>query len=443
MRRSVLRGLAALVLAAILTGCGGGQDVSRPAPQGDGSGVKPNWNLLSGGQDIDQPALQGEAGLTWSVWPKYRGDVRNTGQGKGSGATNVLQWSTAAGSAGRVEGSPVVGPDGTVYVGADDGKLYAFNGATGCIRWAVTVQPEGVDSTAATGLDGTVYVGAGDGMVALDAATGAAKWRVATTDEVESSPTLAPNGTLYVGAEDARVYALDSRTGAIRWIFSLPDGSETESSPALGTDGTVYIGSDSGTLYALDGRTGTQEWAFVAVGEISGAPALGTDGAVHISAASSTGTETRTYAIDGASGALKWVTSLASESANSVALGIDGTVFVSGNERVASLGAQGTDLRAVVWALDGETGIQKWKQPLELGSRRVTAPSLSADGTVYVHAEKPDMTGGVGNLTALDPMTGAVRWAFATHGSGNSSPAVGADGTVYVGSDDGRVYAIR
>jgi outer membrane protein assembly factor BamB len=36
-----------------------------------------------------------------------------------------------------------------------------------------------------------------------------------------------------------------------------------------------------------------------------------------------------------------------------------------------------------------------------------------------------------------------VNWAIATGGSSNSSPAIGADGTVYVGSDDGKVYAIR
>jgi outer membrane protein assembly factor BamB len=39
-------------------------------------------------------------------------------------------------------------------------------------------------------------------------------------------------------------------------------------------------------------------------------------------------------------------------------------------------------------------------------------------------------------------VTGSILWEFVTNGSSNSTAAIGADGTVYVGSDDGRVYAI-
>jgi outer membrane protein assembly factor BamB len=415
MSISMLKNLCLLMVVLVLAGCGGGSDTYH--------------------QKIGE-----DAGLAQSAWPKFRGDIGNTGHGKGSGASNSLQWGTAAGSADRVESSPVIGLDGTIYIGADDGKVYAIDGATGAIRWAVTVQSEGVDSSAAIGVDGTVYIGAGKSVVALDPATGAEKWRFATAGDVESSPTIGPDGTLYVGADDARVYALDSRTGALKWYFTFPDDSDTDSSPALGADGTVYIGSDKGTLYALDGRTGGLKWFFVAVGEISGAPALGPDGTVYVSALDSAKTEARTYALDGTSGIQKWMKSLPSDSKASVALGVDGTVYVSG---VKLPDAHGVNLRAAVWALDGETGNQKWESLLEVGSQGVSAPSLGADGTVYVHAEKPAALGGIGKLTALDPLTGRANWEFATGGSSNSSPAIGADGTVYVGSDDGKVYAIR
>jgi outer membrane protein assembly factor BamB len=412
MLNSIFRNLSVLMVALALASCGGGSDTSYPH----------------------------DSGLARSAWPKYRGDIWNTGQGKGSGAKNSLRWVTAAGVTDRVEASPVIGSDGTIYIGADDGKVYAIDGITGVIRWAVTVQSQGVDSSAAIGVDGTVYVGAGESVVALDPATGAEKWRFATTGDVESSPTIGPDGTLYVGADDARVYALDSRTGALKWFFTFPDDSDTDSSPALGADGTVYIGSDKGTLYALDGQIGNLKWFFVAVGEISGAPVLGPDGTVYVSALNSAKTEARLYVLDGASGIQKWVKSLPSNSKVSVALGIDGTIYVSG---VKLPDALGSNLRAVVWALDGGTGNQKWESLLEAGSLGVSAPSLGADGTVYVHAEKPAAPGGIGKLTALDPLSGRLNWEFATGGSSNSSPAIGADGTVYVGSDDGKVYAIR
>ena len=51
------------------------------------------------------------------------------------------------------------------------------------------------------------------------------------------------------------------------------------------------------------------------------------------------------------------------------------------------------------------------------------------------------------NHTALSPSvagsTGLLRWKFSADGMINSSPAVGADGTVYFGSDDDNVYAVH
>ena len=43
---------------------------------------------------------------------------------------------------------------------------------------------------------------------------------------------------------------------------------------------------------------------------------------------------------------------------------------------------------------------------------------------------------------ALNGATGAKKWEFLTEGGVGSSPAIGFDGTVYVGSNDGRVYAV-
>ena len=415
-RRSVLKCLFAATIASVLDACGGGDSAS---------------------------SSQDGHGLASSAWPKYRGNLGNTGQASGRGATGTLRWSVAAGYADRVEGSPIIGPDATVYIGADDCKLYAFNGATGVIRWATAVQTAGVDSSAALGADGSLYVGAGSGVVALDAATGHQKWRFDTGGDVESSPTLAPDGTLYFGADDARVYALDSSKGTLKWYFEFPDGSDTDSSPALGTDGTVYIGSDKGSLYALNGQQGTLIWSFQSIGEISGAPAIGTDGTVYFCALNSAKTESVTYAINGVTGALLWQSVHSSQSAPSVAIGSDGTVFVGGVSLPGNLDATAMDPRAVLWALDANTGKQKWERWLEPGSTGVSAVSIDAEGILYLQSEYRIAAAGLGRLSALNPITGSVLWEFLTNGSSNSSPAIGADGTVYVGSDDGRVYAIR
>ena len=64
------------------------------------------------------------------------------------------------------------------------------------------------------------------------------------------------------------------------------------------------------------------------------------------------------------------------------------------------------------------------------------SPAVGADGTVYVGS-------GDGHVYALDPANGNELWSFETGNWVESSPALGADGTVYVGSGDGHVYAIR
>jgi outer membrane protein assembly factor BamB len=38
---------------------------------------------------------------------------------------------------------------------------------------------------------------------------------------------------------------------------------------------------------------------------------------------------------------------------------------------------------------------------------------------------------------------GTVKWSFVTGGRIESSPAIGADGTLYAGSDDGNLYALN
>jgi outer membrane protein assembly factor BamB len=64
-----------------------------------------------------------------------------------------------------------------------------------------------------------------------------------------------------------------------------------------------------------------------------------------------------------------------------------------------------------------------------------SSPAIRADGAVYV-ANIDD------NLYAINP-DGSLRWTYTTGDALWSSPAIGADGTVYVGSGDNKLYAIN
>jgi outer membrane protein assembly factor BamB len=65
---------------------------------------------------------------------------------------------------------------------------------------------------------GVVYVGADNGWVyALNASTGAKKWNYTTGDLVRSSPAIA-GGFIYLGSEDGKVYAFESSVCGGSWI---------------------------------------------------------------------------------------------------------------------------------------------------------------------------------------------------------------------------------
>ena len=96
--------------------------------------------------------------------------------------------------------------------------------------------------------DGVVYVGSEDGrLYALDARTGQEKWSFQTFQSVVSSPAVA-GGMIYIGSFDGRLYALDARTGQEKWSFKT--GSQVLSSPAV-AGGVVYFVDTEGYLYAV------------------------------------------------------------------------------------------------------------------------------------------------------------------------------------------------
>jgi outer membrane protein assembly factor BamB len=100
----------------------------------------------------------------------------------------------------------------------------------------------------ATALGGVVYVGAHDGRVyALDARTGRVRWEFATRGHVNSTPTPA-DGLLFVGSMDKHVYALRLADGSLAWKFVTGEKTFRQmsyggvrASPVV-RDGTVYVG---------------------------------------------------------------------------------------------------------------------------------------------------------------------------------------------------------
>lgn len=109
---------------------------------------------------------------------------------------------------------------------------------------------------------GVLYVGSDDGYVyALNATTGALNWSAATGGAVKSSPAVAGN-VVYVGSEDGKVYALNATNGSVVWIDDLSSLEPTgfDSAPIV-YGGRVFIGGRSANMYALDATSGFADWA--------------------------------------------------------------------------------------------------------------------------------------------------------------------------------------
>jgi outer membrane protein assembly factor BamB len=75
----------------------------------------------------------------------------------------------------------------------------------------------------------------------------------------------------------------------------------------------------------------------------------------------------------------------------------------------------------------------------ETGDGVFSSPAIGSDGTVYVGE------GGLAGkkLYAINSKSGVKLWEFEMGDWVFSSPAIGSDGTVYVGSWDKKLYAIK
>ncbi|KAH8097245.1 hypothetical protein JL720_130 [Aureococcus anophagefferens] len=113
-------------------------------------------------------------------------------------STGALAWRAPAGL--QVQSTPAVGAS-QLYVGSYDDCLASL------ARRRFAVADGGVGSSAALRGD-TLYVGGPDAFFALDADSGAERWRHTTGAMVGSSPAVF--GTrVYVGCEDGYLYAFD------------------------------------------------------------------------------------------------------------------------------------------------------------------------------------------------------------------------------------------
>jgi outer membrane protein assembly factor BamB len=271
--------------------------------------------------------------------------------------------------------------------------------------------------------NGPAHLGVNAGETVLTPSTLARVGRAWTvsTPQPSGSQPTVVDGVVYLGSNDHKVYALDAATGAVLWTAAT--GGEVHSTPAV-AGGMVYVGSDDGKVYALDAGTGAPVWTATISGSVGASPAV-VDGRVYI------GSLDRLYALDAASGARVWSATLGGRIQASPAVA-GGTAYVRSDDN--KLNALNAGTGAPVWT----ASIGPTPQPGEpsFGTPTSSSPAV-ADGMVYVGSFD-------GKLYALNATTGATVWT-ASDGGGVQSTATVLDGVVYVslarGLGDQRLHA--
>jgi outer membrane protein assembly factor BamB len=179
--------------------------------------------------------------------------------------------------------SATVRPDGTRYVGNENGWFYAV-GPDNEVRWQFGNGLDGMTATAALGSDGGIYCGGEDLFIHKLVDNGASAteaWSYRLSNEMTSSPAIGPDGRIYCCDDSGQVYCLNSDS-TLSWKVLVGDTSGITSSPAVASDNTVYVGTEAGRLLAV--KDGSVAWSYQITGPlfaISSSPVIGPDGNVY------------------------------------------------------------------------------------------------------------------------------------------------------------------
>ncbi|MEK7812303.1 MAG: PQQ-binding-like beta-propeller repeat protein, partial [Candidatus Desantisbacteria bacterium] len=217
---------------------------------------------------------------------------------------------------------------------------------------------------------------------------------------------------IYIAGHDGIIRCLRWTTQEEVWTYQT-GGSIQWSSPMI-VNGRLYIGCSDGRLYCLNASSGEFRgeflWSYKTAGIIESSPTVA-GGKVYFGSM-----DGRVYCIDAVNGALKWEYNIGS-AIRSTACIKNNTLYI-----VADNG--------MVYAIRTDTGKLLWSYTASIGS----SPAIDKD-TLYLGGEDRI-------FYALNALTGNVRWSYYIGSPIHSSPIV-ANGIVYVGADNGNIYALN
>lgn len=379
------------------------------------------WHLIAAISLLSMiSSALGQAPSASGDWPMFRGNPALTGVATSTlpGKPEVL-WKFRAGEA--ISSSPAIS-DGVVYIGCDNGNLYAISLKDASLIWR-SQTPATTQSTASTqtyhpGIQSSpcvygdcVFFGDEDGVFhAISRTDGRPRWTFTTGGEIMSSPNCAGDRVLF-GSYDGGLYCLSIRDGKLLW--KLPTEGKVHGTPGISGDTALIVGCDEKlrVVRIADGK----QLAVISVGGNSGASAAILGSRVFAGTFSN-----EVVALDWKDGKTVW----AFEDPDrqfpfySSAAVNDRAVVIGGRDKL-------------VRSFDPKSGEPTWSFRTK---GRVDASPLIAGDRVLAASQD-------GNLYAIELTTGREVWRFEAGSPINSSPAL-AHGRVVFGTDEGLVYCL-
>jgi outer membrane protein assembly factor BamB len=335
-------------------------------------------------------------------WPMYCHDTRHTSRSPYSTDDNLGVEKWRFDTEEECSGSPIIDKNGIIYIGGSD--MFAVY-PNGTIKWKFKMDGMSI-SAPAIDEEGVIYFNAlfGEWFVALYADNGSKKWE-RSIGWTYASPTVGPDGIIYTPATDNWNVIAFYPNGTVKWSFHANE--RVFSSPAIGDDGTIYCTSYGAYLYALYPENGTVKWQYNTGGSVRTSACIADDGTIYV------------VSVNGVlhalfpNGTLKWQANI--DGGTSPTIGLDGTIYCGYH---------------ALYAFNPD-GSLKWVfNPGNIGEIKEGTPCNSLDGIIYFGTYASDG----GDLIAVNP-NGTERWRLhLASGYIMSAPAIGSDGTVYVGS---------
>lgn len=350
--------------------------------------------------------------------------------------TDVL-WQESAGGVGHYFSrlTPAVHQD-TVYVAGREGQVEAFSLKDGDTLWETDVRKdlsiwpwvENESAKLSGGVlqaYGKIYVGSEHGfIVALDRETGKEVWRKKVPGESLSKPS-AGDGLIFVNLGSGKLLALHPDTGEERWRFEQDIPALTlrgQSSPTV-ANGGVLVGLETGKLSVLISDSGYSAWsAEIAVAkgasEFERLVDVDTQALVSGPYAYAIAYNGNLAAIDIRSGNVVWKREYSSY--RDIAMDAQSLYVV--------------DSEGVIYALDKNSGIERWSQPA-LRGWYLTGPAVAGRYLAIGDQE--------GNLHWLNKETGELVSREDFDSSGFFVEPVVADDKLILYTRDGEVSVVK